>query len=108
MKIIQKEHASGGKGYITVKQLLDAKQLNEKCGLYAEVTITPGNSLGYHEHQGESETYYILQGKGVYDDNGITRTITAGDVTFTSHGMGHGIENKGTEDLVFMALIIFD
>ncbi len=30
MEIIKKEHACGGKGFITVKRLLDEKQLNGK------------------------------------------------------------------------------
>lgn len=108
MEIVRKEHASGGKGFITVKPLLDKQQLNGKCGLFAEVTIEPGNSLGYHEHHHESETYYITAGEGEYNDNGTTRIVKTGDVTFTPDGKGHGIENKGTTNLVFMALIIFD
>ena len=34
--------------------------------------------------------------------------VKAGDVTFTADNQAHGIENTGTVDLVFMALIIFD
>ena len=47
-----------------IKHILGEKELNGKCGLYAEVVIEPGCSLGYHEHHGESETYYILSGEG--------------------------------------------
>ena len=67
-----------------IKRLLDEKQLNGKCGLYAEVTIEPGCSLGFHEHHGESETYYILSGKGIYSDNGTLRMVEEGDVTLHS------------------------
>lgn len=98
----------GGKGSVIIKHILGAKELNGKCGLYAQVTIQPGSTLGYHEHHGESETYYILSGKGLYDDNGTKREIGAGDATFTSDGMGHGLDNTGDTDLVFMALIIKD
>ena len=42
--------------------------------MFAEVTIAPGCSLGYHEHHGESETYYIIKGQGEYDDNGTKRS----------------------------------
>ena len=49
----------------------------------------------------------MLAGEGVYDDNGTKRTIKAGDVTWTPDGGGHGLSNAaGTEDLVFMALIV--
>ena len=71
-------------------------------------THLPGCSLGYHEHHNESETYYILSGKGIYSDNGTLRMVQAGDVTFTPDGKGHGLTNIGDEDLVFMALTILD
>src|SRR5699024_4513462 len=108
MEIKKVENMHGGEGHVIIKRLLDEKQLNGKCGLYAEVTIEPGCSLGYHEHHGESETYYILSGKGIYSDNGELRMVEAGDVTFTPDGKGHALTNSGDEDLVFMALIIFD
>lgn len=108
MKIERIENMAGGKGHILIKRLLGEKELNGKCGLYAEVTIEPGCSLGYHEHHNESETYYILSGVGNYNDNGTVRPVQAGDVTFTPDGCGHGLENTGDTDLVFMALIIFD
>ena len=108
MEIKKVENMHGGEGHVIIKRLLDEKQLNGKCGLYAEVTIEPGCSLGYHEHHGESETYYILSGKGIYSDNGTLRMVEAGDVTFTPNGKGHAMTNSGDEDLVFMALIIFD
>ena len=98
----------GGKGSVIIKHVLGEKELNGKCGLYAEVTIEPNCTLGFHEHHGESETYYILSGKGMYDDNGTKREVSAGDVTFTPDGKGHALDNIGDEDLVFMALIIFD
>ena len=108
MKIRREEHMAGGNGHVIIKEILDAEQLNGKCGLYAQVTLEPGCSLGYHEHHGESETYYILSGKGIYSDNGELRMVQAGDMTFTPDGKGHAMTNSGEEDLVFMALIIMD
>ena len=102
------ENMAGGQGHVLIKRLLNEKQLNGKCGLYAEVTLEPGCSLGYHEHHNESETYYILSGKGIYRDNVTLSLEKAGDVTFTSDGQGHGMTNTGDEALVFMALIILD
>ena len=100
--------SSGGDGEVKIEHILGEKQLNGKCGLYAEVTIEPGSSLGFHEHHGESETYYIISGKGEYDDDGVKRTVSAGDMTFTPDGHGHGLKCLGDEPVVFMALIIFD
>ena len=108
MKTEKVENMCGGKGHVIIKHILGEKELNGKCRLYAEVTIEPGCSLGYHEHHGESETYYILSGTGNYNDHGTQRPVKAGDVTFTPDGRGHGLENAGDTDRVFMALIILD
>lgn len=102
------EHMRGGKGNTKIAHILGKEQLNDKCRMYAQVTLEPGCGIGYHEHTKESETYYILSGEGSYDDNGMKRIVKAGDVTYTPDGMGHAIMNEGTEDLVFMALILLD
>lgn len=102
------KNMAGGDGEVTIKRILGEKELNGKCGLYAWVTIQPGSSLGYHEHKNESETYYILSGTAEYNDNGTTRTVKAGDVTYTPDGCGHALKPIGNEPVVFMALIIFD
>ena len=47
----------GGKGEVIINHILGEKELNGKCGLYAEVILKPGCTLGYHEHHGESDTY---------------------------------------------------
>lgn len=108
MKTERVENMAGGQGHTLVKRLLGEKELNGKCRLYAQVILEPGCSLGYHEHHKESETYYILSGKGIYSDNGELRMVGPGDVTFTPDGKGHALTNAGDEDLVFMALIILD
>ena len=56
MQTVVKENANGGKGRVVIKHILDEKELNGKCKMFAEVTISPGCSLGYHEHHNESET----------------------------------------------------
>ena len=72
----------------------------------AQVTLKPGCSIGEHPHHGETETYYLLSGKGEYTDNGVARPVEAGEITFCEDGNTHGLKNTGEEDLVFMALII--
>lgn len=103
----EKMNHAGGQGPMYIKHLLGKEELNDKCGLYAEVTIPAGSALGYHEHVGNSETYYVLKGHALYNDNGSIREIGPGEVTFTPNGFKHGVDNtKGTEDFVFMALLL--
>lgn len=108
MEIQIVEQMRGGNGHTKIEHILGKERLNDKCRMYAQVTLEPGCSIGYHEHAKESETYYILSGEGIYDDNGEKRVVKAGDVTYTPDGMGHAIANEGVQDLVFMALILVD
>ncbi|MDO4285029.1 MAG: cupin domain-containing protein [Eubacteriales bacterium] len=96
----------GGKGHVIIKRLLGEKELDGKCGLFAQVTLEKGCSLGYHEHHGETETYHILSGQGEYQDNQSFYSVKAGDTTFCPDGSGHALVNTGNEPLVFIALII--
>lgn len=76
--------------------------------LYAHVYLKPGEEVHYHEHHGESESYYILSGNGTFNDDGKLISVKKGDLTFTSNGHGHNLVNTGDEILEFMALIIKD
>ena len=100
------ENRAGGKGFVHIERLLTPEEMSDNVKMYAKVTIDVNSSLGYHLHDGDSETYYILEGKAAYNDNGTMREIGVGDVTHTPSGQSHGIENIGDTPLVFMALII--
>ncbi len=100
--------AENGEGTLFLDKLLLPPNAPEKLRTYAHATLEPNASVGYHVHNGESECYYILSGEGEYDDNGKICKVSAGDVTFTPSGEGHGIKNIGSEPLHFMALIIKD
>ena len=103
-----REHAFEGKGSITVRDLLRGpEEMYEKGRVFAHTTLQPGCSIGYHVHENESDTYYILSGTAAFDDNGEKTTVHAGDVTFTPCGQGHGIENCGDEPLELIALILY-
>ena len=56
----------------TTEKLLEGERLSGKVTLFAKVTILPGDELPYHEHHGETETYHILSGEGMYQDNDKT------------------------------------
>lgn len=100
------EKRAGGKGTMHIERLLTPEEMGPHVKMYARVTIDVNSSLGYHQHNGDSETYYILEGNALYNDNGTLRKLQPQDVTHTADGDFHGIENIGTTPLVFMALII--
>lgn len=106
--VIKAEKKAGGKGYVLIEHLITPKEMKDKCGMFAKVTLKPGCSLGYHQHNGNTETYHIIKGTGLYNDNGKEFNVKTGDTTFCPDGQWHGIENTGKDDLVFIALIIND
>ncbi len=101
------EKARGGKGTMLTKVLVHESELCNKGRMFNHSTLKPGCSVGYHIHRGDMEIYYILKGEGTYNDNGIECNVSAGDVTLCTDGESHGLENTGTEDLEFIAVILY-
>ncbi len=88
--------------------LADFEAWNPKARLFSLIQVKPGEEVDYHMHVGESEAFFILSGKGIYNDNGNKVDVTPGMVTLTPSGEGHSIKNTGDDMLVFIALIIID
>jgi mannose-6-phosphate isomerase-like protein (cupin superfamily) len=105
MKVEDKEKMREGKGTARFTYLLDGgKETNAR--MFAEITLEPGCSIGYHKHESETEYYFILSGAGLVNDNGKEVTVKQGDAIITGHGASHSIENTGTTPLVFHAIIV--
>jgi mannose-6-phosphate isomerase-like protein (cupin superfamily) len=101
-----KQNLRGGKGEVEFRHVLSAEELNGHGSMYAQVILKPGNSIGWHQHVGNTEPYFILEGHGIFVDNDGSRTeIGPGDVCCIEVGQSHAIENNSDRDLVFMALI---
>ncbi len=103
-----KEKQFQGEGGVTVRSLLNSpEEMYGKGRAFAHSTLEPGCSIGFHIHENESETYYIYSGIAEFNDNGVIKTVSAGDLTFTGAGEGHGIKNIGSDPLEFIALILY-
>jgi mannose-6-phosphate isomerase-like protein (cupin superfamily) len=100
------ENPQGGCGYLEKEPVLAPGATLGDVSMYAKITLGPKSTLGYHIHEGNSETYYVLEGEALYNDNGEKRKIGPGDITFTPSGSSHGIENSSDTPFVFMALIV--
>lgn len=90
----------------TLTKLLEEPQMHGKAKLFARILLKPGSQAPMHQHSGDFEAYYILQGQGMVNDNGIMREVKTGDVVFTDDGESHSIKNTSNMDLEYIALII--
>ncbi len=105
-KVETVERAHGGAGYILKENLIEEEDMLGDIRLFGKITVPPYCEFGHHEHYDEEETYYILSGSGMYEDDGEAIPAEPGDVFVCKDGHGHGIKNTGEEDLVFIALIL--
>ena len=77
------EKRAGGTGTTIMEHIIDESIYGGKIAAYARVILKPGCSLGYHKHEGTSETLYILSGTAEYNDNGTETELFPGDVAYT-------------------------
>ncbi len=106
MKIELRENMRGGQGTIQITHLFTSEELKGKCRLCARISIAPGDSIGFHEHQNEEEVYILTRGTALVNDDGVERELVAGDAILTGGGKGHSIKNIGKEPLELIAVIL--
>ncbi len=63
--------------------------------------VPPHAKLELHSHETE-ETYYVLEGRGVFHLTEGTRPVERGNFIFLPSWCEHGIENTGTDMLVVL------
>ena len=100
------ENMRGGVGAVKIERLLTPAELNEKGRLYAIITMEPGTSIGFHIHEEEMESYYIISGEAEYVDGEETVMLHPGDTTHTPVGCGHAIKCVGDAPLTLVAQIL--
>jgi mannose-6-phosphate isomerase-like protein (cupin superfamily) len=104
-KVEDKEKMRDGEGTTRITYFLDAS--NEKnARMFAEITLNPGCSIGYHKHESETEYYFIVSGTGTVNDDGKEVAVNPGDSVITGNGASHSIKNTGSAPLVFHAVIV--
>ena len=98
-----------GSGDVIFDRIIETPaELMGKGRVFSVTTLPAGSELGRHVHNGDCEFYHILSGSAEYNDNGNVVTISAGDVTYTGDGEGHGLVNNSDEPFEMIALILFE
>ncbi len=99
----------GGDGTVTVTNMLKAEndEFYGKGRLFGEIELPVGASIGKHQHNGEMECFYVIEGKGAFDDDGEIKEVSVGDICYTASGSSHSIRNIGDEPLRLVALILY-
>jgi len=102
-----REHMRDGNGIVEITNFATPEELNNKGRLFANITLNPGCSIGYHVHEKDSELFYIMKGQVLYNDNGEECVLSAGDVMLCPAGTGHAIACNGDEAAEVCAVIVY-
>lgn len=105
MKTEKKEKMRGGEG-ITAFTYFVPNDTETNARMLAELSLEPGASIGYHQHDKETEYFIFIAGSGIVNDNGAEHPVKSGDVMVTGNGASHSVKNTGTVPLVFNAIIV--
>ena len=100
------QNARGGDNEVIFYDWMKPEDAKGHGRLFSKLVIPPGASIGYHEHSGDFEAFYVISGEATIDDNGKTEVLKAGDMAICKDGEGHGTRNNGSEDLVLIAMIM--
>ena len=102
------EHFKGGKGNTEIFHIVqNDEELNGKGRLYSVVRLQKDCEIGTHRHQGDTEMFFVLKGRGKTTVNGECVEIGPGDVVFTDEGEEHFLLNECEEPLELMALVLY-
>ena len=103
-----REKAGGGQGVLKAEYAFtrDKAKKDEAIKEISWLTLKPGDSIGYHPHVTNEDTYIIVSGTGTFrDKDGKDYPVKAGDVTIVRKNEAHGLVNTGTVPLVFVDVI---
>ena len=105
-KLEIREKMRGGNGNVKIEHLFDYQNdLKSSPRLMAKLTLEPGVSIGFHEHFGEEEVFYIANGTAEFFDGKETHILKKGDTSLTSNE-GHSLANIGEDNLEVIAVIL--
>ena len=105
---LNKDKPAGGQGVLVGEYAFtrDMPKKDEAIKEISWLTLKPGDSIGYHKHINNEDTYIIISGTGIFKDkDGKEVPVKAGDVTIVRKGESHGLANTGTVPLVFIDVI---
>lgn len=68
-RVVTVEGLRDGKGSVEIHHILEGEDLMGHGTMFARVIVKPHSSIGWHQHVGNTEPYYILKGVGTFVDN---------------------------------------
>ena len=84
----------------TIRSLLDLSNASVMNQSLAEASLPAGGEITRHYHIVSEELYYLLEGNGVMEIDGLEREVSVGDAILIPPNTWHGI--RAIEPLKFL------
>ncbi|MGD8489242.1 MAG: cupin domain-containing protein [Anaerolineae bacterium] len=96
------KRSKGGTGQILVGDLFTADELGVAWDFVQCVKMPPGSAIGLHEHRGDEEIYYIVEGWGtmITDDGEVE--VGPGTASLCKSGSRHGLVNNADSEMTIL------
>jgi mannose-6-phosphate isomerase-like protein (cupin superfamily) len=85
-----------------ILELLNDPKINDQLSI-ARARVSPGVTSALHSLDG-LELYYILEGKGIVEIDGVKSPIGPGQIAYIKKDQTQRITNVGEQDLVFLCI----
>ncbi len=106
VRVREVANAQGGRESVFFHDFLLPEEAEGHGRVFSELVLPPGASIGYHEHKGEFECLYVISGEASFTDGDREFKVYPGGCNICPDGHGHGVENRGEEELHMIALIM--
>ncbi len=102
---LKSDNVRGGKGKANIFNLIKDYQVD--ITYVGVVELEPLATIAEHTHLDDRELYFVIEGEGVFIENGEKNYIKRGYYGAINRGDSHGIENTSkTEKLKIVAIVI--
>ena len=102
---MMEEVIHGGEGLCRHCVVFHEEEMEAPVRFINYTIIPPSGSFGLHRHGNDNEFYVILNGEGVYEEDGAEEKVKKGDVIMNAPMGNHGIRNTGDID---MEVLVFE
>ena len=89
----------GGSGPIMFRRLIDSGEFDTNVDFLDLTVIPAGSTIGRHEHHGNEELYFIVNGDPLVRVDGAERRLHRTDVAIVRSGGSHELINDSGRDV---------
>lgn len=86
----------------TIRSILDRTNAPVQEQSLAEATLLPGGCTQRHWHKASEEFYFLLEGQGIMEIDGVTRAVVPGDAILIPAEAWHQITASADGPLRFL------